>query len=45
MTLLCDVVQMKIKIFEMSKTRTQSAEEQLKVTYAHYLIVCRFFAS
>ena len=30
--LLCDVVLMKIKIFEMSKTRTQSAEEYLKVT-------------
>ncbi|XP_068718236.1 ubinuclein-1-like isoform X1 [Montipora capricornis] len=28
--LLCDVVQMKIKIFEMSKTRAQSAEEFLK---------------
>lgn len=30
--LLCDVVLMKIKIFEMSKTRAQSAEEYLKVT-------------
>ena len=29
--LLCDVVQMKMKIFQMSKTRAQSAEEYLKV--------------
>ncbi|KAL9973844.1 hypothetical protein ACROYT_G020350 [Oculina patagonica] len=31
--LLCDVVQMKIKIFEMSKTRTQTAEEHLKLFF------------
>lgn len=31
--LLCDVVEMKIKIFEMSKTRAQSAEEHLKVFF------------
>lgn len=31
--LLCDVVQMKIKIFEMSKTRAQSSEDQLKLFF------------
>jgi len=36
--LLCDVVEMKVKIFEMSKTRAQSAEEHLKVKCVHFVI-------
>ena len=38
--LLCDVVEMKIKIFEMSKTRAQSAEEHLKVKCMLFAITC-----
>ena len=38
--LLCDVVEMKIKIFEMSKTRAQSAEEHLKVKCVLFAIMC-----
>ena len=40
--LLCDVVEMKIKIFEMSKTRAQSAEEHLKVKCLPVMITSVF---
>ena len=39
--LLCDVVSMKLKMFEMSKTRNQTAEEYLKVCIPNALSTVR----